>query len=104
MADKFHSELSAEQFKILKTMCENQAYIIIAPHNAPGDTEEVRIGHTKHTTMLFDLVKQNFLENVTHEFDEILSKAREQNKRMFDAFVITQQTITMFTPKEGSIN
>lgn len=104
MAEKVYTELSEAQFALLKRMCDQRVYVILGPHNMQGDSEEMKTGHTKNTTLLLDLVKQGFMENVTHEFNEVLQKAREKGGRTFDAFVLTKTAIDMFTPPEGSVN
>jgi len=100
----FNTELTAEEFAIIKKMCNHEAYIIIAPHNMPDDPEETKKAHIEHTEILFSIARKGFMENVTHEFSELLIEARKQDKRTFDAFVLTQQSISMFSAPEGPVN
>jgi hypothetical protein len=98
------SELNEKQFAMLKQMCEYKIYVILAPHNMAEDSYEKKTGHIENLTLLNDLVKQGFMTNVTSQFNELLTQAREQGKRTFDAFCLTELAVNMFTPKEGLVN
>ena len=98
------SELNEEQFKLLKMLCYNQVFVVLAPHNLPDDTEEVKMGHIRNTTMFNDLIKQGFMEDANDKFAESLNDLRSKGLRTFDAFSVTELAVKMFSPPEGLSN
>jgi hypothetical protein len=68
------------------------------------DSKDLKVKYEKQAEELRILTREGFMEDVTDKFEEILVIAKEQGERLFEAYVLTEQTVLMFMPPEGKIN
>jgi hypothetical protein len=95
MADK---ELTEHQFKFLKSMCDSKVYIIMIPSPIDSDAAEMKEHHATGMKDILDLVEMKFLENITDKFQEMLNEVTKDGGRGFEAYLLSESTVRMFTP------
>ena len=97
-------ELTEEQFKLLKTMCENKVKFIALPKLQPDDDAETVRTITTHGTTLETLIKLGFVVDATDDFKNELKEDLKKGGRPYRMLKLTENAIAMFLPPEGVIN
>jgi len=96
---KTDKELSETQFKFLKSLCDSQTYIMIIPSPIESDEDELKANHAKGMEEILSLVEMGFIEKITDKFDEIKEELVEAGGRPFEAYIVAESTVRMFTPQ-----
>ena len=99
-----HIELTEDQFKLLKTMCDNKVKFIATPVAQPDDTAQEAEVIKSHTETLDAIMKLGFIVDATNEFKKELKQDLKKGKRPYWMLKLTEQAIQMFTPPEGVPN
>lgn len=102
MADKH--ELTEEQFKLLKAMCEQEVYVMLSPELMPEDTPKMVENRNKNKAMIDGLIAAGFATDVTEKFSKVREQCKEDGVRLFEVFMLTEAAVRMFTPMEGGVN
>jgi len=99
------SELTQEQFELIKAFCSNKSIIVFCPHPLGTESQEEIENHDKNLANLQALEKEGFVKNVTEEWKAGMEFNRKQGQRDFDAYALTELAYKMFNPNaEGLPN
>jgi hypothetical protein len=98
------TELTEEQFKMIKMLCANRVLLINSLHPQDTDPEAVKTKLAENLVMLTALTNAGLLECKNEEIKEQLEFAKTMGQRTFDVYALTDLAYKMFSPVEGSIN
>lgn len=91
-------ELTETQFNFLKALCEKEKYIMIVPAMQEDDAPEYKEKYETAMKDIRELSEMGFIENITDKFAEMLEQVQAEGARGFEAYVVSESTVRMFTP------